>query len=329
MAKRKRRANRPIRKAKRDIKKALNLAGSVIDAGEGIGSKLLPEVYPGGKGLDRITPGTLTAGTINPTTIKAGVLDFNALNKFLAPSVKEAQFLANDTRNKYDYLLNLRKQKLGGLDATENQALKESLFRDIDRQRTGALRDVARSGRAGVGAGASFAQRRALGRDYGDQAVGANRQLLLDNINIKRQALGDLEGTTKERAGLLGDSLSRVSDLRKLQADARGRVDETNINNAFAADKFNAVNRLTADQFNTSNNLVAGQFNIGNKIDADKFNAGQQATELGVRVGATSTGAGLTQDERDRLGASEKLDKLLKFFKRQEEDNFARLQGLL
>jgi hypothetical protein len=120
----------------------------------------------------------------------------------------------------------MRRDKLGGLDAQENSALKDSLYRDIDRQRAGAMRDVART--PGLGAGASFAQQRALQRDYGDQANAASRQLLLDNIALKRQALGDFEGTTAARQSGLAGMEDRMAGFRDAQAATRMGVDQFN-----------------------------------------------------------------------------------------------------
>lgn len=330
---RRRRANRgtrgTIRRFNRNVNRASKLAGRLLDQGDILGSRIVPEVFPGGEGLDRVTPGTVTAGQVSAGTITPGSLDFNRLNKFLAPSVNEAKYFANDTRTKFDELINLRKQKLGGLDAAENQALKESLFRDIDRQRSGAMRDAARAGARGLGAGASFAQRRALGRDYGDAAIGANRQLLLDNVNIKRQALNDLEGTTGARTNAISGALDKLSNLRAGQANLAGDVGRFNIQNQLAADQTNVANQLAANQSNVQNSMLANQFNVQNQLNADQFNAGQQATELGSRVGAVNAGIGLTEAQIAQLEADRKLQKMLSFIKSSEEDNFNRLQGIL
>ena len=276
------------------INKAAGKAAGVLGVGSSIGKELLPEVFAGGSGLDRAT-----LERVQPHTT-----DFSNINQYLQPSVDDAMGFRDDTAGRYDELLGMRRDRLGGLDTAENMALKESLHRDIDRQRQGALRDVART--PGLGAGASFAQRRAIGRDASDAGIGANRQLLLDNVNIRRQALGDFEGTTGARTAALGSANDRVAGLRGLQA----------------------TGRQATDQFNSGVKTAADQFNSTGKFAVDQFNAGQQKAELGARVGAVSTGTGLLGDERDNIAAKKKQDELLAFLKERDQTLFNQAQGL-
>lgn len=278
----------------KQLNKAGAKAGGMLDLGSSLGKAIAPEVFPGGSGLDRATFESITPGQ----------LDFNAINQYLQPSVADAQGLRDTTAGQYDEVIGLRRGALGGLNAAENQALKESLFRDIDRGRAGAMRDIART--PGLGSGASFAQRRALGRDYRNAADQANRQLLLDNINLKRQALGDFEGSVAGRGTAVGAATDRLAGLRGFQAQARQNVDNTNISN-----------RLTADQFNST-----GRFAV------DQFNAGQQGKEIAGRVGAISAGTGLLGDERDNIQARKKKEELLAFLKERDENLFNQAQAL-
>lgn len=174
------------------------------------------------KAADRAS-GTLDAGIEAGSRITGGVgfdkglmrMDEGRLQGFLDPAERALTGLRDRTGGAFDELEALRRARLGGLDTAEGQALKESLHRDIDRRRAAGLRDVART--PNLGAGASFAQRRALQRDFGDATDAANRQFMLDNFDIKRQALGDFEGTQQARAdtmrGLEGD-LANISGAR-------------------------------------------------------------------------------------------------------------------
>lgn len=276
------------------IKTAAKRADLIINKGTQVGQNILPEVFPGGSGLDRIKYAPVAAQKVN----------FEDINQYLTPSVQEAQSFRDDTANRYDELVNLRRAKLGGLDAAENQGLKESLFRDIDRQRAGALRDVNRT--QGLGAGGAFAQRRAVGRDYGDASLRANRDLLMQNIDIKRQALGDFENTVGGRQQALGSAGDRISALRGLQATAR----------------------QSTDQFNTNNQTAADQFNASNQLATDQFNAGQQKAELGARVGAISAGTGMVGDERDAIAAQKQKKKLLDYLAQRDDKLFQQAQAL-
>lgn len=342
----------------RQINKATNRAEQVMASGTQIGQNLLPEVFEGGSGLDRtgfnaVTADQIAAGStqFNPVTagsVAAQQVDFGRQNQFLAPSVGEAQALTGDTRGQFDSLLGMRQGRLGGLDAAENQALKESLFRDINRQRAGAMRDVART--PGLGAGASFAQRRALERDFGNQAVDANRQLLLDNVGIKERALDSLQNTVGARQSMLGSEADRIAALRGLQAQSIANTDQLNSAQDLASQQFNVANTLNADQFsaqgqlasdqaNMDRQLLAAQQSAANKLNADQFsstgqfasdqfNADQQKAELAARTGAVATGAGLTQDERDRIQTKNQRNKYLDFLKEQDERRFSQAQSL-
>lgn len=278
----------------KNIDKAGDKAAGVLGVGSSIGRELLPEVFEGGSGLDRTTFNTITPDK----------LSFNAINKYLAPSTQDAVGYRADQTSRYDELLGLNRDKLGGLNAAENQGLKESYYRPIDRERATALRDVART--PGLGAGASFAQRRALGRDYGDARLGAERQLLLDNVGVKRQALQDYGSAMGQRASVLGTAEDRVAANRGLQATARQNVDVGNVNNKLASDQFNSIGNFQSDQ----------------------FNAGQQGKELAARVGAVATGTGLLGDERDTIAARKKKDELLAFLKERDESLFNQAQSL-
>jgi len=278
----------------RQIRKANRTASNLVAKGSALGKTLLPEVFEGGSGLDRVG--------FQP--IKPGTMNFADINQYIQPSVQDAIARRDDTTGRYDELVNLRRDKLGGLDAAENQALKESLFRDIDRQKTGALRDVART--PGLGAGASFGQRRALSRDYGNQALQANRQLLLDNVNLKRQALTDFEGTTGARQSALTQADQSLAGLRGLQGQAAQNVGQFNITNAMGADQFNANTQLAAQQ----------------------FNAGQQGKELASKIGAISSGTGLIGDERDRIIAEREKKKMMEFLNQRDQQMFSQAQSM-
>jgi hypothetical protein len=276
----------------RRILKSGKKAKKLLKQGRQVGKQLLPQLF--NKGLDRA----------EFERIEAPKVDFENVNKYLQPSVDDAIGFRGDTTAKYDELLGLRRNELGGLNTAENQILKEGLFRDIDRQRAGAVRDVART--PGLGTGSTFAQKRALGRDYGDQAIGANRQLILDNVDVRNRALNQFEGTVANRTGAIGGANDRVSALRGLQATGQQ-----------ATDQFNANNQLNTSQFNST-----GQFTV------DQFNAGQQSKELGAKVGAISAGTGLVNDERDAFSAKQQQEKLLKFLEERDARLAQQAKGL-
>lgn len=276
------------------LKKAGKRGKKLLKKGTKLGSKILPEVFEGGSGLDRVT--------FDP--IKANSLNFNDINSYLKPALAEATGAKSDINTRYGELMDLNRAKLGGLEANENQALRESYYRPIDRERQGALRDVART--SGLGAGAAFGQKRALGRDYADARLGAERQLLLDNVGVKRQALQDFGGVVDNRNSALSTAVDRIAGVRGLQASAKQNVGQFNINNQISADQFNST----------------GQFG------AKTFNAGQQKGELGAKVGAISTGTGLIGDERDKIGAKKTQDELLAFLKERDENLWSQAQSL-
>lgn len=284
------RQQRPLRQ----LKKANKLATKLLNKGTQLGQSLLPEVFPGGGGLDRVGFQTVTPQKMS----------FSDINQYIQPSVGEAQAFRDDTAGRYDELVDLRRQKLGGLDAAENQALKENLFRTIDRERAGAMRGVAQN--PNLGAGAAFAQRRSLGRDYRDAALNADRQLLLENIGIKDRALQGFEGAVAGRQSALSSAGDRINALRGMQAQAQQGTQQFNIGNQLAADQFSST----------------GLFNAG------VFNAGQQGKELGAKIGAISTGTGMIGDERDKIVAQQEKQKLMEFLKQRDETMFNQAQML-
>lgn len=270
-------------------------ADKVYDAGVSLGEKIAPELFNGG--LDRVTPGAVTPGQI----------DFNSLNNFFQPSVDQSERLNREGGVAFNRALSGRMDALGGLDAAENQALKEQYYRGIDRERAGAMTDIARAGAAGQGSAATYAQKRALSRDFRNNALQADRQLLLDNIGLKRQALSDFEGTAALRQNTLGAGLDRTAGIRGQQAATKLGVDSTNI----------------------SNNMVANSQNVANQMAADQFNANQQLSEIGGRIGASAAGIGLVQDERDKIQGNKQIKTLLDFLRERDNANFSQIQSIV
>lgn len=89
-----------------------------------------------------------------------------------------------------------RRAGLQGLSAEENQALRERASQSIDRGSQTALRQLRGSqGISGVRGGTAGAQQATV-LAAGQQAKGrAERDLLIQNVEAKRQALGDFEAT--------------------------------------------------------------------------------------------------------------------------------------
>ena len=91
------------------IDKAGQKAGAVLDVGTAIGQQILPEVFPTGGGLERTTFENITPERLN----------FDSINQYLQPSVDEAVSFRDDTAGRFDEVLGLRRDKLGGLNAAE------------------------------------------------------------------------------------------------------------------------------------------------------------------------------------------------------------------
>ena len=139
-----------------------------------------------------------------------------------------------------------------------------------------------------------------------DAGIGANKQLLLDNIAIKRQALGDFEGAVGLRNSALTAADQNVGLARGAQGQAYADTTGFNITNKIAADEFNATGTQVSDQ----------------------FNADQQGKEIAARVGAVATGVELTAAERAAAQTKKQREEYLAFLAQQDAAKLEAAKGL-
>lgn len=125
----------------------------------------------------------------------------------LYSDVKRDRRLLSETASpEMQDILARRKVGLSGLSAEENQALREDTFKDLQRDQDTASR-AARANLAstGVRGGAALAAQVELAKNNAAQAVDLNRKLMLDNVNIRNNALNAYEQTYgTQRQDLLG-----------------------------------------------------------------------------------------------------------------------------
>ena len=113
-------------------------------------------------------------------------------------------------------ILKRRQDSLGGLSAVENQAAREEAFQGQNRSSQLASRALrAQLGASGLRGGAALAAQTELAKNQAAQGIDLERRLLLDNVNLKNQALGKYEET-------LG---SQRQDLLNRQQLNTGRLD--------------------------------------------------------------------------------------------------------
>lgn len=181
-----------------------------------------------GKAAEAAKPsGPRTAGgkAIDPTTQKI-LTDVEAgkesvLGQEFAPGSLERL----DTARSQDVsdIIAKRRAGLEGLSAEENQALRERGSQGITRGTQTALRQLrGRQAASGVRGGTATAQQAAI-LSAGQQAkAGVERDLFLQNINQKRQALGDFE---KSVAGAeQSEEARRLFNIEQQQREKFGRV---------------------------------------------------------------------------------------------------------
>lgn len=91
-----------------------------------------------------------------------------------------------------------RKEALSGLSSEENTAARESMALNLGRQQQGALRNLrASQATAGLTGGVAAAQNQQLLNQGAQQRADVERQLFLENIAQKQNALNAYEGSTR------------------------------------------------------------------------------------------------------------------------------------
>lgn len=194
--------NKITRQAKKAAKK-------VVKVGEKLGSKLAPELYEP-EGLGR--------------------LDANKYTDYLDESKASFQNVLDQFEGVNADVMARRESALEGLNSAENTALRERAYAGVDRSRQAAMSDLlAAQAGGGLGGGANFAQQRAVARDFDRDKGRLEQDLLLSNIDIKRQALGDYEASNRGafdvRAGIAGT----MDTLGQRGAETQRAVDQFNL----------------------------------------------------------------------------------------------------
>lgn len=228
--------------------------------------------------------------------------------------------------------LNLMKSGLAGLNAQENQALREQAQKEVDRKYQSAIEDFQNQSRLSGMGGASRAGLRNARRD----ALGAQADLeqknLLNNVNIqdqRRQAYANTLGSQETSEN------QRYMDAINAYRNQLSGTEQNEFNQrALASQNYaSGVNDFTNNLFNrqsTAANNYAGQVNtlgqnerarvtqaLGNYgnaltdrnnyfLDTTKTNLGQERTDRAALTAAALGFAGLTESQRAKRKANAK-----------------------
>jgi hypothetical protein len=170
-------------------------------------------------------------------------------------------------------VLALRQAGLGGFNAEENTALRESMLQNIARAEQGALRQLkgAQAG-AGIRGGLAGAQSGDILNQMAAERAAGERELFLKNIAQKDAALGAFEGSAR---GIQGEAFGRgqqaLGTALGAQTGAEGQ--------AFTQGQQAIGNLASIGGGIQQQALGAQQFNVG---QADKTIEQQFAAALGL-----------------------------------------------
>jgi hypothetical protein len=225
--------------------------------------------------------------------------------------------------------LALMKSGLAGLNAQENQALREQAQREVDRkyqQSVEALQTATR--RSGMG-GAERAGMRNARRDAMGAQADMEQKNLLANIDIQdtrrkdyASTLSDQESSEYDRGADALDMYGRqLTDAEKEEFSQKERASTNYAGgvNDFTSNRFNRMNTAannwagsTLDLSNNERLRTQGALrDYGSSLadrntyfmDATKTNLGQERTERAAQVQSSLGLAGLTENERARRRA--------------------------
>jgi len=109
-------------------------------------------------------------------------------------------------------ILDLRQRALGGLSSGEQNAMRGSAIQNIQGTTRNLQNTLGRNqARQGVRGGIAFAQGEAIRKQALDARAGSERNILLRDADIRRQALNDLQGYVgKERYGAGAENLAEA-----------------------------------------------------------------------------------------------------------------------
>lgn len=134
-------------------------------------------------------------------------------NEFLGQDAFDQAWATQRSSDSKEFLDRMRDQSRG-LSAQENAAARGQFEAAIRRSGASARSALANNlaGRGMSGGGYANSQRAALEGAIGDQLIGAERQLLLDNVNLKRQGLQDYGNALNQQERQIRDYLMNVFD---------------------------------------------------------------------------------------------------------------------
>lgn len=225
--------------------------------------------------------------------------------------------------------LDLMKGGLAGLNAPENQALREQAQKEVDRKYQSAVEDFQNQSRLSGMGGAARAGMRNARRDAMMAQGDLEQKNLLANIDVQdrrrneyAQTLGQQETAEDARYRAAVDAYrSQLSDTEKEEFDQRAGAAANYAAgvNDYTSNRFNRMNTATNNYANT-----VGQYGINERarvnealgnygtalndrnaqfMDATKVNLGQERTDRAAQVQSALGFAGLSETERARKRA--------------------------
>ena len=262
-------------------------------------------------------------GTLDSAGVRSGDMTE------LLGGMKEKVATAGQRSAEMQSTLDLMKQGLAGLNAPENQALREQAQREVDRKYKAAVEALQNTARTTGMSGAAKAGARNARREAMGAQADMEQKNLLANIDIQDKRRNDYAGTTMDaeaaenlryRQAVDGyrDQLSGVeSEEFRQKADASANY-ASGVND-YTANRFGRMNTATNNYANTvgqyGNNERArvneamgnygGALNDRNAqfMDATKVNLGQERTDRAAQVQGALGFAGLSETERARKRA--------------------------
>lgn len=249
--------------------------------------------------------------------------------KGVLSSLKDRVATAGQRSSEMQSTLDLMKQGLAGLNAPENQALREQAQKEVDRKYKAAVEDFQNQSRlSGMGSASRAGMRNARRDALGAQADMEQKNLLA-NIDIQDSRRKDYANTLSEQEtnedqryrNAIDAYRDQLSGTEKTEFDQRQGAtrDYASGVNDYTANKFNRMNTATNNYANT-----VGQYGTNERarvnealqnyggsltdrnnyfLDTSKVNLGQERTDRAAAVQSALGFAGLSETERARRRA--------------------------
>jgi len=223
--------------------------------------------------------------------------------------------------------LDLMKGGLAGLNATENQAIREQAQKEVDRKRQAALEQVQSAARAGgMRGGAANAGARAANRDAMMAQADMEQKNLISNIDIQDRrrtgyadTLGREEGNEFDRGNTAlntyGNQVQGAEQNESQRMQSARDAYRNQLSNTEQAE-FDQRSTAGVNYNNRLGNLRDGEFDRTDRsmgrygdslqnrnnyfMDASKANMGQERTERAASVTGATGLAGMIENERQR-----------------------------